>query len=271
MLKYFRPLGFALGLAIGTAFPAMADILVAPTRIILEDRDRAAELTVVNKGTERQIFRVLVENRRMLEDGSFESAVETRPGELFAKEMVRYAPRRVTLEPGERQTIRIMARRRADLPDGEYRSHLRLMSAPENAGLSAAAASATQGDQLSISLVPIRSITIPVIVRKGALDADVDISQAWLEPGAAGSSLVVRLNRAGNRSSFGHLRIAESGVDLATLRGVAVYVPNDTRTVRIPLTPEQQARMRGRTVDISYTSPDLQAPQVFARSRMTLQ
>jgi len=274
MHRHIRTLCAAVVLGVSSLSPALADILVAPTRVVLEDRDRAAELTIVNRGTERQVFRVMIENRRMRDDGSFEPALNAQPGEQFADTLVRFAPRRVTLEPGARQTIRVMARRPGTLPDGEYRSHLRLMSAPEDAGLSAAQASASQGDELSISLVPIRSITIPVIVRKGALAANMAISEARIVPPivAGGSeALLVRLNRVGTRSAFGHLRVGQGGRDLAVLRGVAVYVPNASRQVRIPLSPEQRAMLTQGTVEISYTAPDSRNPEIYARRSVTLQ
>ena len=273
MRKILKSLALIVAISAGISSHAWADILIAPTRVVLEDRERSAELTVVNKGTERQVFRLMIENRRMLENGTFEPAIDLQPGELFAADMLRYAPRRVVLEPGQRQTIRIMARRPGDLAPGEYRSHLRLMTAPENAGLSADQVGAQQGDRLSISLVPVRSITIPVIVRKGSLGATIRISDARMvgpgEPGQPGA-LFLRLDRNGTRSTFGHITVSVAGQELASLRGVAVYVPNDTRTVRIPLTPEQQSRLAGQSATISYVSPDLQAPEVYARTSVLL-
>ncbi|MEL6322778.1 MAG: hypothetical protein AAFQ84_00950, partial [Pseudomonadota bacterium] len=53
---------------------AFAEVLIAPTRVVLERGERSAELIVVNKGEEETAFRLGIENRRMLIDGSMEEA-----------------------------------------------------------------------------------------------------------------------------------------------------------------------------------------------------
>jgi hypothetical protein len=40
------------------------------------------------------------------------------------------------------------------------------------------------------------------------------------------------------------------------VRGVAIYVPNTTRDVVIPLPPEVRAQLAGKKVRIDYTSTD---------------
>ena len=62
---------------VGVSAPAaMAEILVAPTRVVLEKGERSTELVLVNKGEEPAAYRISLENRRMLLDGSMEDAVE---------------------------------------------------------------------------------------------------------------------------------------------------------------------------------------------------
>lgn len=87
------PLAAALFAALAAPVPAAAELLVAPTRVVLTPDARSTELVLVNKGTETAAFRINIENRRMREDGSLEDAPEAQPGEQFADDKLRYSPR----------------------------------------------------------------------------------------------------------------------------------------------------------------------------------
>jgi hypothetical protein len=96
------------------------------------------------------------------------------------------------------------------LEPGEYRSHLRLMSAPISAGTTQVAGEANADKSLSIELVAIRSITIPVILRVGALDASVTMDKAAMSEDSS-NQLVVRLTRSGTRSTYGDVSLTIEG------------------------------------------------------------
>lgn len=260
---------------VGLSAPAaMAEILVAPTRVVMENGERTEELVLVNKGTETAAYRISLQNRRMLTDGSMEDAEVALPGEAFASEFIRYAPRRVVLEPGAKQTIRISARTN-DLEDGEYRSHLRLQSAPMSAGRTLQSATVDgEADCISIQLVAIRSITIPVITRVGQLDATVDMPGAEIDASTNPdeSLLVVKLKREGSRSVFGdiHLYVDDVKDPVFIARGVAVYTPNTERDVVLAIPNALRGALKGRNVRIAYVSADPKAPKQLAELRTTI-
>jgi P pilus assembly chaperone PapD len=255
------PLVAALIAALAAPVPAAAELLVAPTRVVLTPQERSTELVLVNKGQETAAFRIAIENRRMREDGSLEDAPEAQPGEQFANDKLRYSPRQLVLEPGARQVVRIMASAPGDLAAGEYRSHLRLMSAPVSAGTTQIAGQPNTDNSLSIELVAIRSITIPVILRVGSLDATVTMDTAALAADAP-DQLVVRLTRAGTRSTYGDVSFTVEGEKQPAwlVRGVAIYVPNTARDMIVPLPPEVRAKLAGKRVRIDYTSTDAGDP-----------
>lgn len=243
------------------ASPAAAELLVAPTRVVLTPETRSSELVLVNKGTETAAFRIAIENRRMREDGSLEDAPTARDGELFADDKLRYSPRQLVLEPGARQVVRIMASAPQGLAPGEYRSHLRLMSAPVSAGTASVTGEGPADNSLAIELVAVRSLTIPVILRVGALDASVTMDSAALRPEAP-DQLVVRLTRSGTRSTYGDVSFTPEGAKEPAwlVRGVAIYAPNTVRDVIVPLPPEVRARLAGQRVRIDYVSTDAADP-----------
>jgi len=240
---------------------ARAELLVAPTRVVLTPDARSAELVLVNKGAEAAAFRLALENRRMRSDGGLETADDARPGEAFATDKLRFSPRQLVLEPGARQVVRIMADPAAALPAGEYRSHLRLMSAPVSAARLSPAGGERPGNSLSIELIAIRSITVPVILRVGALAASVSVDGAALSAADSGQ-LVVRLSRSGTRSTYGDISVTVDGERQPAwlVRGVAIYTPNTSRDVILPLPAPVRARLAGRRVKIAYVSTDNAEP-----------
>lgn len=262
-MRFLRHAALAAA-ALLCAVPATAELMIAPTRVVLGPGQRSAELVLVNKGTETAAFRIGVENRRMRRDGSLEAAEVAQPGELFAADKLRFSPRQLILEPGARQTIRVTADIPAELSAGEYRAHLRLMSAPTNAGSGQAAAPADDRS-LSIQLIAIRSLTIPVLVRVGTLDAQVTVSGAAFSR-ETDNLLVVRMARTGSRSAYGDLRLTVEGERTPAwfVRGVAIYAPNSEREVLLPLPKDVKARLAGKSVRIDYVSTDPAAPGVVA-------
>jgi hypothetical protein len=251
--------------------PAAAELMIAPTRVVLSGAERSTELILVNKGDEQTAYRIDVENRRMRADGALETAADTRPGELFAADMIRFSPRRVVLEPGARQSLRVSVTVPAGLAPGEYRSHLRLMSAPTSAGAAPAGAADANDGTLSIQLIAVRSITIPVIVRVGALDASASVDSAALTS-KADNLMVIKLTRAGTRSTYGDLRLTIAGEvnPVYNVRGIAIYTPNTDRDVLLPLPADIKAKLVGREVQIDYVSSDPKAPGLIASRRFQL-
>ena len=249
--------------------PAAAELMIAPTRIVLAGAERSAELILVNKGDEQMAFRIDIENRRMRADGALEIATNARSGELFAADMIRFSPRRVLLEPGARQSLRVSVVIPAGLESGEYRSHLRLMSAPTRTD-NGKADDANDG-ALSIELIAVRSVTIPVIIRVGTLNASASVEAAALTS-KGDNMLVVKMTRDGTRSTYGDLRLTIVGDanPIYSVRGVAIYTPNADRDVMLPLPADIKAKLSGHDVRIDYVSSDPNAPGLIASRRVQL-
>src|SRR5579872_3945476 len=103
-----------------SANAGVGDLLVAPTRLVLDGR-RGAEIILNNIGDEPATYRVSVEFRRMNENGDLVDVMTPSEADKKAEDMIVYAPRKVMLAPHEPQAIRIAARPPQGLPDGEYR------------------------------------------------------------------------------------------------------------------------------------------------------
>lgn len=252
----FKPLIVFGAALIGTVMtPALAaggDLLVAPTRIVL-DGQRGTEVILNNVGDEVATYRISLELRRMNEDGRLDdiSKEEANALEQAALKMIRFAPRRVTLPPNQPQAIRIGIRPPTDLPDGEYRAHMLFRAIPKARPVTASTDQPTDG--LAIALTPIYGITIPIIVRKGRLEATASIANGRIERGEEGPALTFDLARQGESSTFGEIRVTKPGLDepLLVARGVAVYPELEGRTVRFRIPEELALQMTG-PVSIAY-------------------
>lgn len=241
--------------------PALADLMLFPTRVVFEKNQRAAQLELINNGQESTTYRVHLVNRRMNETSEFTAAEPPLPGEQFADALLRYSPRQVVLAPGRGQTIRILLRKPADLPVGEYRSHLQFDLVPEATGASSIDAQATKPGpgEVGVQLRALVGVSIPVIVRHGETSATVTLAGLELPRPAAGQPavLAVVLERAGNRSVYGDLVATftpQGGVpqEVGRAGGVAVYTPNAMRRARLELQPPTGVALARGTLLLSY-------------------
>lgn len=232
--------------------PGPGDLLVAPTRIVL-DGGRGTEVILNNIGAATATYRISLELRRMKADGSLEDVAATSANdqEQKALSMISYAPRRVVLAPNQPQSIRIGLRPPAGLPDGEYRAHMLFRAIPESKPV---VAPTTAEKSVSITLTPIYGVTIPVIIRRGTLKATAALADAKLIQDDGRSALQLAISRSGTRSTYGRIRVLKPGVAKPVLevRGVAVYPEIERRTVRLVLDAATAAQLQGQQATIQY-------------------
>ncbi len=226
------------------------DLLVAPTRILLDGR-RGTEIILNNIGNAPATYRISVEFRRMTEDGGLEDVEQPSARDTTARDMIVYAPRRVTLAPNKPQSIRISARPPQGLPDGEYRVHMLFRAIPPATPVTAPTGEKPQG--LSFALIPVYGVTIPVIVRLGNLEAKAGIANVRLEEREGKKFVALDLSRSGDRSTFGEVRVLKSGIKhpVAIQRAVAVYTEVSTRKLQIPVEETFAGDVRG-PVTVQY-------------------
>lgn len=233
------------------AAQAAGDLLVAPTRVVLDGR-RGAEVILNNIGSEEATYRISLELRRMNDNGKLEDILPEAANdkEKAALEIIRFAPRRVTLPPNQPQSIRVGMQAMETLPDGEYRAHMLFRAIPKTAD---ATEEGGPVSGLKINLIPVYGVTIPVIIRKGDLKATAAIANAMIARDNEGQTLQFALSREGDRSVFGEVHVTRPGVSepLLIAKGIAVYPELASRTVSLPLDTQAAAKMTGEVV-ISY-------------------
>jgi P pilus assembly chaperone PapD len=242
-------LGAALLINPAAADAGVGDLLVAPTRVVLDGR-KGAELVLNNIGDDAATYRISVQFRRMNEKGEINDVATPTAADKLAEDMIIYAPRKVTLAPHEPQAIRIAARPASGIPDGEYRVHLLFRAIP---AATPVVEPAEKPKGVQFKLTPVYGVTIPVIVRLGNLQATAGIADVALEKNGGAEAIGLDLTRAGTRSTFGEVRVMKAGIKdpIAIQRGVAIYTEVGKRHVSIPLQQGNAAKATGQ-VTVEY-------------------
>jgi hypothetical protein len=256
---------------------AGAELMLYPTRVVFAGNQRAAQLELINNGSQGATYRISLVNRRMSETGAFTEIETPLPGEQFADDLLRYSPRQVTLEPGAGQAVRIMVRKPANLPTGEYRSHLLFAQQPEaRDGSSIEARGSAAENEIAIKLTTLVGISIPVIVRHGNTDASVSLTQLDLQqPSAGAPTLGLQMERSGSQSVYGDLTVSlipARGAEqvIARANGVAVYTPNLVRRARIALQWPNGQRLADGTLRVSYREQAEDGGELLAEAVLEL-
>jgi hypothetical protein len=244
---------------LSSSLQAAGNLMVTPTRIVFEQRDRSAQVTLVNQSDKTSSYRISFLRQNMTEDGQFMPVEEGEPG-LFSDSMIRFSPRQVSIPPGQAQVIRLALRRPGDMADGEYRSHMLFQALPEPSSSSVEALTQQTPEGITIELVPIVGISIPVIVRQGDLSSAVTLSNAKIvsaDQSGGAAKISVDINRAGNSSAYGDLRATftpegAAPIVIAQANGVAVYANMQSRLFEMPLTLPADLKLGNGEVDIVF-------------------
>ena len=253
-------------LAAPSAQAGVGDLLVAPTRVVLDGR-RGAEVILNNIGDDVATYRVTAELRRMTPDGNLVDVTEPNAGEKAAQEMLLYAPRRITLPPNQPQAIRLSARAPEGLPDGEYRVHMLFRAVPPPRPQVAP----EKIEGVAFQLRPIYGVTIPVIVRLGHLEAKAAIANVRKVTADGKPAIALDISRTGDRSTFGAVKVFKAGVadPIAQVNGIAVYTEVGQRSVTIPIDPAQLANANGQVM-VQYVEPTDTGPVTLAETTVVL-
>lgn len=259
-----------------SASQAIAELMLYPTRLVIEGNQRTAQVQLINNGTESTTYRISLVNQRMSEDGRFSDVVEALPGEQFADDMLRFSPRQVTLAPGATQTVRIMLRTPPNLAEGEYRSHLFFSQQPEATATGTDVETRNEPTQgIEVTITALIGASIPIIVRHGNLEAELRLSNLELQAVEQGTFLGLWMERSGGQSVYGNLTVTfashgGSEIVVARANGVAVYHPNSVRRARLALQLPDGKPLTEGTLHVTFQEPAEAGSKVLAEASLPI-
>jgi hypothetical protein len=244
------------------ALLAQGGLLIFPMRLVFDGGKAVKELTLVNHGSDTMRYVMSFTQMRMNEDGGFENISTPDSGQRFADRYLRLFPKRVVLAPQEAQAIKVELVRANDLEPGEYRSHLYFRIEEEYKPLGEESAPRDTGT-LSVQIRVKGGMTIAAIIRVGANDAKVELSDLALEQDENGVPMLrMAFHRTGGMSVYGDVfadYLSPDGrvIRVGSAQGMAVYVPNTLRKSKLELQ---------RLPDVDYTRGALRLTYCFSRA-----
>ncbi|QOC23253.1 hypothetical protein IC757_03625 [Wenzhouxiangella sp. AB-CW3] len=220
-------LSFLLAVAFAGLPEAHAQVSVAPTTVVMENRNPFGEFIVANQSAAPQEVRISFQfgYPRSDEKGEiymeYEDVAQGEPRDLG--ERVRAFPRAFVLPPGEQQTVRLMVSPDADAVDGVYWSRIVTTSNPRDEDVETRQVQEGVGARIAFQ---IRHVTT-VLFKQGDAHTGVDVH--GLEANIEDDELVILadLERTGNAPFIGrsHLRIFDDAgeVVLESEQNVSLY------------------------------------------------
>ena len=248
-------------------------LFVSPFRVTIETNEKVQLLNVSNKSDKTRRYSIEIVNQVMKPDGSTHRVENF---EYSAKRMLRFVPKRFTLDSGERQTLRVMAIRPKDLPDGDYHSHLLLREVPlqlqnvENLKTSKLSSGAR------FEIRALYGVGVPIVVENGNIHSSIEIETAELKSDENKKTLSIKFNRSGNAeaSVMMETKLSQPGfadIDLVQKQWVRLYreVENVEKNFDIQL-PEGR-NLKNGTIKISLIKdPNTNAKSVIVEKSITI-
>lgn len=247
---------FILLLTFFVTSTAFARVDIIPRMVVIENRERSGEITVLNLSDKEETYTLKTINYKQDTVGAYTTLEEPLSPLFNPIEVLRMSPKTFTLPPMGKQKVRLSLRRPADLPDGEYRFHLLAIAEkqPQKAD--------TESGKVSVGLGINLGISIPVIVRQGELSASGKLEDILLKTPSETKSkkpeVTFKAIRSGTASTLGRIDVAwrPQGGDWKNIGFVTNFnlfdeINERTGTITLDEMPIGKGELR-----LSYTDTD---------------
>ncbi|GJL85519.1 MAG: hypothetical protein DHS20C02_12940 [Micavibrio sp.] len=230
---------FVCLLAVVPAMDAWATF-ISPKRVMIEDKQRSARLTIHNGTDQTLVYRFEWEHRAQVAGGNvlLMKEGETVAGYRPAESMLRFSPRQVILKPNEHQRIRFLVQRPADMAEGEYHSHFLIKSEPMEEATPAPPPVVNPKTGIIGSLKVRTNASIPVFLRHGKTQVDFTLNSARLIQEDGLYYVRVQLNNNSTRSLYIKPELVCGSGDNATstiIRTIKLYTEGKSVNDDIPV------------------------------------
>jgi hypothetical protein len=246
-----------------------AELLLSPTRIVLDNGAKYATVTIRNNGDGVGRYKIELVDTIMNENGGIKIREDGSKGDFSAQDIISLSPHSMTLKPDENQVVRILVKNMNELPDGEYKSHLQVRMTENDLDLKTGQPAA---DGTTITLKPKMTTVIPVIVRKGQTEFKVMLDEAKLIMGGGegkpSPEISASFSLSGNRSVLGDIKVTHIAADgketqLVFFRGIAIYRGVTKRTQTVALTVPSGVNIHSGKLDVAFMSQENEGSQVL--------
>lgn len=202
---------------------AQADIHFTEYRVLLTEKKTKVDYQVFNQGNSDAACSTSIVDYTVDKNGQIKLVTEGKGPETSAKDakLVRISPKRFKVEANSNQKLKVIARQLRRQSDGEWVSYLSITCKEDKPSL-----------QSGVNIVPNFKYHIPIVVRKGKLSADIEVSDLALLNQDGKPVVKATLKRTGNRSVYGDFIIKDvnTGDILARQNGISHYLQAEAMT-----------------------------------------
>ncbi|MFZ4404453.1 MAG: hypothetical protein ACOYOK_10165 [Pseudobdellovibrionaceae bacterium] len=242
-----------------------AQLQVFPLRVTLSEKEKSAQVSLRHRGEKKVKYKISTVFYKMMPDGAMVAIDKADVKDTTAADLFRYSPKQVDMDPNVEQVVRLLWRAPADLPEGEYRTHLHFEEIIEKTSGEVATTGTTAQIEMNVKM----AVAIPVIVRKGKVEAKAEIVNLRLLNGPDQKPrFSFDLNKTGSGFLYGDLELYSTPEGsttpklITTIFGVSSYI--EKRSVTYPL---EEKPPLGK-FKVLFKNPAKDGDDVFAQSEI---
>lgn len=268
----FSFLAFFLFLNIGQANA----VKIIPPRLVIAPDTKIEYMFIKNSSDSPETYRFGWKHIAMDKEGNIHNldkeGMDKVPGYRPLDDLIRFSPRRATLQPGETQRVTFMLRRPPNLEAGEYRSHFLVQREP-----TAKSQNENAAPNASVSIDVLVSRSVPIYVLNGETSASLKLLNAEVRENVDRKKqhqpkhmVHFDVQKVGNRSVIGTANVfcTKNGEEVRankSQRTFAVYAEGELRQEKMAINtdPAQCPNMR---IVLKGHGDDVLAGQVLAES-----
>lgn len=255
-----------------------ADLLITPTRIVFEERDRTQEVVLVNTANEVRTYALSWSELKQIETMSYAKMNETELKDFAsASDFIRFTPRRITLKPGENQRVKLMKRRNANSQDQDYRSHLKFTVIPNAVLQDNADDENTESSGTRMKLNLFLNYSIPIIVKNDNSRQSVSLENlVFFEKTESSNSPTLRfsMKKTTAGTTFGNITLffkASGSDDFVTVgytNNVSIF--HESTTVRADVVWSEAVPVQPGTLKIVYKGKQENTDTIYDEALLTI-
>ncbi len=235
-------------------------LMLNPVRLIFNDRERTAQLSVINPTNQAEDYKVYIVPMKREKDGKWVLSEDATPQDKKISNMIRFSPRRSRIEKKSKQVVKFMLRKPADLAKGEYRARIFLspILKPKKT-----IKEPSKDEKLSIGLDVQVTTSFPIIIQhKTELPTvkavNITLMNKSDNSGTTEKLVEVEYQRKGEFSSFGDVNLfyrptkEDDWRQIGFTRGLAIYSPETKKKLLIALKNITDEELKNGMLRLEY-------------------
>lgn len=231
-------------------------LFISPQSLTLSETQKIGQLNLVNKSKVAKTYKIILKDYAMNPDG----IITAKDFPYSARKILRFAPRRITLQPNESQFVNVSARFNSIKSDEEYHTHIEFSEIKTNQ-TEKSKEKKPKDKKLSFLVGATYTVSVPVFVSKGKPTSIVSLNDAQFEKyDNESGNLKLNLSRSGTKSGYiraliEHISSSGQKTQLGVATKLKIYREVDTVTHEIAVTsPKNASLVSGKLLITLYDS-----------------